>query len=56
MYDWKLRYGENQECEMRSGYEFATEEAARRHGENFIADVNKITVHYPNPKIEIIEV
>ena len=28
MYDWNLRYGENQQHEMRSGYKFATEELA----------------------------
>ena len=56
MYDWNLKYGENQEYEMRSGYEFITEELARKNGEKFIANVNSINVHYPNPKIEIIEV
>lgn len=56
MYDWNLRYGENQQHEMRSGYKFATEELARKNGEDFVAKTNRNFVHYPNPKIEVIEV
>lgn len=56
MYDWNLRYGENQKHEMRSGYKFATEELARKNGEDFVAKTNRSFIHYPNPKIEVIEV
>lgn len=56
MFDWKLRYGENQQSEMRSGYQFATEELARKNGEDFIKETNKIHTHYPNPIIEVIEI
>lgn len=56
MFDWILRYGENQQHEMRSGYKFATEELARKNGEDFVAKTNRNFVHYPNPKIEVIEV
>lgn len=55
MYDWNLRYGENQQHEMRSGYKFTTEELARKNGENFIAKANRNFVHYPNAKIEVVK-
>ena len=55
MFDWLLKYGENQEYEMRSGYKFATEELAKKNGEDFIETVNRRFVHYTNPKIEVIK-
>ncbi len=55
MFDWILRYGENQQHEMCSGYMFATEELAKKNGEKFIRTVNKNFIHYPNPKIEVIK-
>lgn len=54
-YDWCLRYGENQECIMRSGKVFPTEESARKNGEDFIKEVNRLYNHYPNPKIEVVK-
>lgn len=59
MYDWLLKYGENQEHEMRSGNEFATEDVARKNAEKFLSNSNACLFgveHYPNPKIEIVEV
>lgn len=55
MFDWILRYGKNQECIMQSGYEFDTEELARKDGEEFIETVNRNFIHYENPKIEVIK-
>lgn len=56
MYDWNLKYGKNQQFEMRSGYKFITEEAARKNGEDFIKETNKNFIYYPNSKIEVIKV
>lgn len=60
MYDWILRYGKNQELEMRSGYEFATEELAKADGEEFVKNSNNHSLfgveHYPNAKIETVEI
>lgn len=52
-YDWVLKYGKNQEREMRSGYKYCSKEAALREGENFIKNTLGF---YENAKIEIIEV
>ena len=52
-YDWVLRYGKNQECEMRSGYKYLSEEVALKKGNSFIKNTSKF---YENAKIEIIEI
>ena len=52
-YDWILRYGKNQECEMRSGYKYLSEEVALKKGNSFIKNTSKF---YENAKIEIIEI
>lgn len=41
---------------MRSGYEFTTEELARKKGEEFVANANTTFTHYPNPKIEVVPI
>jgi hypothetical protein len=56
MYDWILKYGENQQNQMRSGYTFGTEELARKHGENFVENANILFEHYPNAKIDVIKI
>lgn len=60
MYDWVLRYGDKQQYEMRSGYEYPTREIAKKKGEEFILAANSKRIfgveHYPNPKIEVVEV
>jgi hypothetical protein len=55
MYDWLLKYGENQRCQMKSGYEFVSEKDARKNGEKFVESANKNFIHYRNPKIEVIK-
>lgn len=59
MFDWILKYGENQQYEMKSGYSFPTEELARKDGEKFIESTKHSSFgveHYPNPKIEVVEI
>lgn len=60
MYDWVLKYGDNQQYEMRSGYKYPTREIAEKKGEEFILAANSKRIfgveHYPNPKIEVVEV
>jgi hypothetical protein len=54
-YDWVIKYGENQECVMRSGYKYTTEESAKAVGEKFISNVNSKYINYKKPKIEVIK-